>query len=295
MSGDNWGTEAASDSWGEDAAGATAEQSLDTFEFDAGDADPEKIGGRGTVDKAGKYHFEIIDVKPDLATVSDNGNPKTPSVNFTLRVLESAPGQSPAGSLAWHRLYVGEKGGGPPKQGSFDAMIDFMVAIGRLKKVTEGGVTKFVNPDTGTAKFTLQHLVVAKGDQFVGHMKREQKKDAHGNKIDDYEIRLPFSGGTFRLDDRSVSDVPKNRDAAELWSPFTKDRGTVGCPDANAAAEKPKRGGGRKKAEEPAPGAPAFVASANPAPVATTPTPAPPVNTTPPAATPAAPVVDEDF
>lgn len=288
----DWGNGGSGD-WGSDAASAVADASPDAFEFDANQADPDKVGGRGTVDKPGKYHFEIVDVKAELETVGDNGSPKTPSINFTLRVLESTHGQSPAGSLAWHRLYVGEKGGGPPKQGSFDAIIDFLVAIGRMKKVIDGGVTRFINPQTGTSKFTLQLLLQAKGDQFIGNVKREQKKDREGNKIDEWEVRLPFSGGSFRLDDSAVSDVPKNRDAATLWSPVTNDRGEVHFPGdaATVQGEKPKRGRG-KKAEEPAPAASTPASAPQPAPSATATAAAPAKPSTP--AAPAA-VADDDF
>lgn len=284
MSQDNWGNGGGDQSWTEGVGGEGGNAAADDFEFDTSATDPDKVGGRGTVDKVGKYHFEVVECKDEPDTVNDKGKSRSPSVNYTLRVLESVPGQSPAGSVTWHRCYYRASGGGAPPQGSVDGMVDWLLAVGIFREVKgPDGSRQFINPRTGNTKFNKSDLLRCKDEQLIGNVKIK-KDEQYGDKIE-----LPMSGGAWRLDADAVADVPKNRDAAELWNPPAGNRGDVKFP---MAGEAPAKGKGRgAKAKESAPAATTAAPATNVTQPAATNT--PPVQTT---ATPApAAVADDDF
>lgn len=191
------------DDWG------TIPEGEPNFEFDADGFSSEDLGG-GSVDKEGYYHFDISDVKNELETLSNKGNERSPCVAFTMTVLESVAGQSPAGSKHWHRVYMAAKGGAPASEGAIKNALRFGMGLGLLKEVEKDGRKCIVDAATGSTKITPATWANAKGKQCVAKVVH---KAAEGGFPEGYEI--PFSR-VYQVDDPAVKDVPKNRDALAL-------------------------------------------------------------------------------
>lgn len=190
-----------SDDWGT--------SSNDEINFDTEGVDPEKVGNRPTVDKAGKYHFEIANVKERFGSVNEKGALQFPNILCTCVVLYSVSGQSSEGAIYYHEVILGGKGGGRPDEWAIQATTAFLAGVGILKKV-DG---KFLDPETNSTNINIKSLAARlKGLQFIGDIKREKSKDS---QYDD-KFKLSFGRGAYQVDDPFVMDVPKNRDALAL-------------------------------------------------------------------------------
>lgn len=196
---------------------APAPQGIDeNFEFDSSDIDEKELDTSGTLDQEGWYHFEVTKVDLRLGLLGEDGKENTPHINVTCRSLNSVRGQSPAGSILWHKIYIGAKGGGPAKQGSIDSMFRFGVGVGLLKW------TKKQNPDgsekavlvlasTGSTKVPPAVWKTIVGAQFVAQVQKE--KPAEGSNYPP-QFKIP-RGKAYRPDHPDVSHVPKNVEALE--------------------------------------------------------------------------------
>lgn len=183
--------------------------SNDEMNFDTEGVDPDQINNRATVDKTGKYHFEIASAKERFGNVNDKGNLQFPNILCTCHVLQSVPGQSPEGSLYYHEVILGGKGGGRPDEWAIKATTAFLTGVGILKAV-DG---KFLDPETNSTKINIKTLATRlKGLQFIGDIKREKSNDP--NYDDKY--KLSWGRGAYQVDDPFVSAVPMNRDALAM-------------------------------------------------------------------------------
>lgn len=205
-------------------------------DFDNDGVDTEKLGSTLKVNKKGIYHFNIVDAKPRMDRVGDNGKERFPDILVTCEVLESVPGQSGKGSLYYHELRVAGKGGSAPEDWIRVALCNFLTGLGILVVKDD----KVIDPETGTTKVNIQTLAarIKAVGQFIGDIKQNKSDDP--NFDDKYE--LSFGRGAFRVDDPAVESVPKNVAALKL----------IGKAPAAAPA---KAGGGKKngaKAEAPA-------------------------------------------
>lgn len=174
--------------------------------FDCGD-----LESGGLVETEGWYHFEVSDVKAHLESIKEDGSENTPNILFTLTVLHSLKGQSPANSRLFHRVYVGSKGGGAPADGSIKSMIVFGCGLGLLKQVERDGRKVAVDAQTGQPKLSVAMWLRAKGLQCVGKVEKEEDKSGQ------YKPRfvLPF-GRVYQPNDDRVAHVAKNTDALKL-------------------------------------------------------------------------------
>lgn len=185
------------------------DQDAEDLQFSTDDVDESAVGSAIVVDQVGKYHLEIADAKNRFETMSDNGNPRRPDILCTCRVLNTVKGQSPEGSVYYHQIQLGGKGGGAPEKWQKESTVNFLHGIGLLKKV-DG---KFIDPETGTTAINVKTLAKRlQGIQFIGHIKRNKSND---ERYDD-KFELLFGRGAFQVNDPAVANVPKNADALAL-------------------------------------------------------------------------------
>lgn len=188
------------------------------------------------VDKPGKYHFEIAEAREDFSLTNKRSEPQAPHILCTCVVLHTVPGQSPRGSVLWHRINLGGKGGAPLDENGKRMTISFLAGVGLLKD--QGG--KFIDPQTGTTAIDIATLASRlKSMQFIG----DPKPDTYEGRT---SWRFNFGRGVFRIDDPLVSTVPKDKGALEAI-------GMAHCmaPTATAQAAAKTKKEPAKKAAEP--------------------------------------------
>lgn len=191
------------DDWGVDAVDES--ELVGSLDFD--EVDPNELGNRPQVDQVGKYHFEISEASNHFETVKENGGQNTPNINVVCTVLKTVKGQSPEGSIYYHRLYVAGKGGGRVAEGTLKAVAAFLVGVGLLKK--QDG--KVIDPATKSTRIDVKTIAERlKGIQFIGDIKRT-KSEGYDDKFE-----LPWGRGVYQLDDPAVENIPKNEEAMKL-------------------------------------------------------------------------------
>lgn len=196
---------------------APAPQGIDeNFEFDSSDIDEKELDTSGVLDQEGWYHFEVTKVDLHLGLLDENGKENTPHINVTCKSLNSVKGQSPAGSVLWHKIFIGAKGGGPAKQGSIDSMFRFGVGVGLLKWTTKSnpdGTSKnvLVLASTGSTKVPPAVLKTIVGAQFIAQVQKEKQQEGSNYKP---QFKIPM-GKAYRPDHPDVSHVQKNVEALE--------------------------------------------------------------------------------
>ena len=195
------------DDWAEQAPNE------DDFAMDGEGVSQDALGG-GALDREGWYHFEIVDVVPELDPLSKSGKDKTPAVRFDMAVRKTVEGQSPDGTKHFHRIYVGGKGGEPIADGARNSAMRFGLGLGLLREVDAGGQKSIVDAATNAAKITIGTWRRAKGCQCVAKI----TKDTDAKYGDRYQI--PF-GRVYRPDDPSVKDVPIDLEVWQLAENFT--------------------------------------------------------------------------
>lgn len=199
------------------------------------------------VDKPGKYHFEIAEAREDFSLTNKRSEPQAPHILCTCVVLHTVPGQSPRGSVLWHRINLGGKGGAPLDENGKRMTISFLAGVGLLKD--QGG--KFIDPQTGTTAIDIATLASRlKSMQFIG----DPKPDTYEGRT---SFRFNFGRGVFRIDDPLVATVPKDKGALDAIG-----MGHCMAAAAPASAKKePAKKAPAKKAEPKPAGEPVAVAS----------------------------------
>lgn len=218
------------------------------FELDTEGVSADDLSGKGeAVEKEGWYHFEVADVKPELGTVNDKGKEQTPSINFHLMVLESVKDQSPAGSRAYHRIYLASSGGHPIKDGSRNSALRFGLGLGLLAAIPsdkEEGQEKIVDKATGSTRIPSSVWLRAKGMQFIAKIKYNPPEE--GSKYTKGKYEIPF-GRCYQVDDPQVADIPKNAEALAILG-----KGGSNGPAPTKATSKPTAAASAPKAAAPA-------------------------------------------
>jgi len=211
---------------GGDFAPAAAGISED-FVFDSSETTEDDVRADGFLDLEGMYHFEIVKVTLHLGLLDDDGKENTPHIDVLMRVLQSVPGQSPAGSMLTHKIYVASKGGLPAKKGSIDSMYRFAIGIGLMKwHVCQDGVKRIVLAKTLSTKIPVTAWRDAVGLQTIAKVTKEksnqqaQPANQQGQtagegeepvrRYDRFQIQM---GRCFRPDDPDYAHVPKNFEA----------------------------------------------------------------------------------
>lgn len=196
---------------------APGPQGMDeNYEFDSSDVDEKELDTSGFLDQEGWYHFEITKVELHLGLVDSENKENTPHILVTCKSLNSGKGQSPPGSVLWHRIYVGQKGGGPAKQGSIDSMFRFGIGCGLLrwgKVQNPDGSTKSIPvlATTGSSKFPIGTWKTIVGAQFIAQVQKEKQQEGSTYKP---KFVIPM-GKAYRPDHPDVSHVQKNLEALE--------------------------------------------------------------------------------
>ena len=196
---------------------APGPQGMDeNYEFDSSNVDENDLDTSGLLDQEGWYHFEVTKVEMELGLIDADNKENTPHIVVTCKSLNTVRGQSPPGSVLWHRIYVGAKGGGPAKQGSIDSMFRFGIGCGLFKwhKIQNAdGSTKSVPvlATTNSQKFPLAVWKSVVGAQFIAQVVKEKQQEGSNYKP---KFVLPM-GKAYRPDHPDVSHVQKNVEALE--------------------------------------------------------------------------------
>lgn len=196
---------------------APAPQGIDeNYEFDSSDVDEKDLETSGFLDQEGWYHFEVTKVELHLGLLNDEGKENTPHILVTCKSLASARGISPPGSVLWHRIYVAQKDGSAPKQGSIDSMLRFGIGCGLLKwgkKQNPDGTEKAVPvlATTGSTKIPVAVWKSIVGAQFIAQVQKEKQAADSTYKP---KFTIPM-GRAYRPDHPDVSHVAKNVEALE--------------------------------------------------------------------------------
>lgn len=192
--------------------------SYDFGDMDASGVDASQVGsGRLKVDKPGFYHFSVsAEPRPMPYEKDDMSKQRKPDILLTCEVLCSVLGQSPAGSVHFHNLILGGKGGGAVDQWDMKKTLNLLVGLGILKVQGED----VIDPETSSTKVNARTLAarINAVKQFCGKLEMGQagdKKDAAGNIVGKYEARLefPWGRGCFPVTSPDVAHVPKNLEA----------------------------------------------------------------------------------
>ena len=232
------------DDWSAGAAEAIAGtvDGAAEFDLDAEGVDAENIGKGGLVDQEGKYHFEIQDAK--RLTTAETYNKKRPEFELRCVVLKSVSGQSPQGSILFHRVEVpcAEDKLQNVKSGTLfkvilDLLCEFGIACGIFRK-HEG---KVIDPETNSTKLGLMTFADRlKGCQFIGAVEREDFEKKDGTKGHSFRIRR--YGGVSSVDDPRNAEVQMNQAALQTIGK-TQAKPPDG-PSGPAGAAKPKHPAG---------------------------------------------------
>jgi len=177
-------------------------------EVDVEGVDSDKVSSHVVVDKAGKYHFGIADVRPRLERNTPGGQQRRQDILVTCEVQESVPGQSPRGSLYFHSIPLSSKGGAAIDDWGRERLSAFLVGIGVLHK---GEGNSVIDPETGTTAVNARTIPdrIRSVAQFIGNIKLVKSDD--DRYPDKYE--LDRGRGAFVVDDPAVAGVPKNLNA----------------------------------------------------------------------------------
>ena len=170
------------------------------FALETGDVSVEDFKKGEFVDKAGRYHFEVQNVKEDLSSVNDSGKAQSPHFSLTCVVIGTEEGQSPTGCIHMHRLYVGAKEGEEYKEGTRKMLLKFLASIGVIEEVEVVSLTGenkkvLVDTETKTQQLGVSTFRRMQGRQFVAALKSkpmEPRKDSNGNPIPLREGQTPM-------------------------------------------------------------------------------------------------------
>ncbi len=217
-----------------DAAwGGNPADNADAWSMDGSEYSQEDLGG-SWVKMPGSYHFEIYDVKRDLAATNKDGKDKSPSIVFCMGVVHGVEGQSPFGAKFNHSIYLGAAGGGPPKEGSKKSALRFGIALGLLKEITVDGRSMIVDAATGQPKITLETWDRAKHEQIIGKIEFRAKDPKDAKSIDKHDFAYD---GVFHVLDPAVRSVPKSYELVELK--YGKEAADIACGRAPGSPPPP--------------------------------------------------------
>jgi hypothetical protein len=175
--------------------------------FGTNGVDRDELDSQPVVDAPGWYHFEVTEVTPELDTLNKKGKERAPCFTLRCTVVHSVEGQSPAGRVLYHRLYVGASGGGPPAEGAIKSNLRFLTGVGALRWVDVDGRTMAVDPVTNKASVGRDTIMRCKGRHFIAPVEKEESKNT------EYKDRhvIPF-GRAYKIGDPKVSSVPYNKE-----------------------------------------------------------------------------------
>jgi len=191
------------DKWGEQADAVFSEEEEQEFELDTSGVDGNELGS-SMLNKEGTYHMEVTDVTTDYDLTNKSGDPKSPAVVFQMTVLESVENQSPAGTKFYHRVYVANKEGGPPKEGAIKAAMRFGIGLGVIE-VQEDATC--VDSKTKARKINTDTWKRAKLRQCIAPIEFEEGTGDYKGKY-----VIPF-GRVYNPFDESYNHVPKSKDS----------------------------------------------------------------------------------
>lgn len=220
------------------------------FCFDSSSTSEEDIKSEGWVDIEGFYHFEVSKVELNLSLLTEEGKEQTPHIKVYLKVLQSVPGQSPAGSMLSHSIYVGSKDGSPAKKGSIDSMYRFGIGIGLLKWSNINGKVVPVLASNGSTKIpvsawkdavtlqTIAKVTKEKGNRG-GNQQPQQGQEAEPQGKQHADRFVIQMGRCHRPDDPEYAHIPKNVEAMKalgMTAPQMPQKGVAAYQRTAAAA-----------------------------------------------------------
>ena len=189
------------------------DQDFANFEVPSDDFDANDTQDKGgTVDKPGKYHVVVNDLK-----YTDEPG-KSRQVRIDMQVLAGTE-SSQVGKMIFHRFYLdkmqdGKRG--PLSVGSRKIGTRFFIGMGLLP------------PNAADANKVAWPFQKLRGCQAIVEVAPDEYEDETGNNRVSYKIAF---GHTWQPGDDAVADVPVDRDALAVKSAA----GTSGGADSGAA------------------------------------------------------------
>lgn len=210
-----WGQPAGQDDWtsGIPQTEGGAVDPLAGMDFDTEGVQP----GAGRVEAAGAYHMEIAE-----AELKEQPNAfGQPYINMRLVVLQSAPNQSPAGSIMWHEMpfpiasdkeKMIQAGGGREVSAwilTMSSLCNFCEAAGIFRKEKgPDGNERFIDLATGTTKIDSSTLASRlKGRQVIARPEKDEWGGGDTGKPYGYSWRCKNGKGISRIDDSRNANV----------------------------------------------------------------------------------------
>lgn len=187
----------------------------DLDSFDAGEVDAKSSGL--PIDLEGAYHLQVV-----KASWTETPNKRgRRELLATLVCLHSTPGQSPEGSVLYHRAELPEESDKQANDGKqplwpllVASICRFAAGCGvfRVSKDSEG-VERFIDPDTGTTRLKLSTLPQRlTSRQVIGRPKKRDYTKQDGTTA--HSIELSYGRGISAIDSPQNANVPINEAAA---------------------------------------------------------------------------------
>lgn len=205
---------------------------VDDLDMDASGVNPDDLGkGGDRVDRDGDYHLEVSDVKARLSwdsTMKVKQADFRPGYGLTFTVLETVPGQSPAGSRHYVDIPLKDKGGASISEGTRNNNFRMGIGLGLLEEVDDGESKHIYLAGTLDTKIPHATWLKAKGKQCMAKIKLEKggpkplspeaiKAGAVAGSAGNYNDRMqiPFNR-VYPVDHPMFEGVPKNKEMLVL-------------------------------------------------------------------------------
>lgn len=194
------------------------------FNMDASDVKPEDIDhGGGLVDQEGNYHF----VCNGVTKFKEDG--KLPNVRVDFQCA-AGDHEKQVNKMLFHRIYLASWQTKPNKDKGIEGvlaplsteskkiLLRFSIGMGIISK-----------EDCGNANLRIPFNLLP-GRQMCCKVKKEQKKDSDGKKIEEFDFRIPY-GEVYPVNHPSVEKTPKDGELVSVAPP------PVGNADPNKPGE----------------------------------------------------------
>lgn len=217
--GSDWGTPVAQQGLPSDWASRTVDPLADIDGFDT-EQEGVKLGGE-RIDAEGVYHFEVRNAEFPR---DEHGNQKLNRnnrryINVHLVVLNTVPGQSPAGASMWHEIEIpnpedreqATKNGGTWFAVVMSSLCSFCVGCGIFaKRKGQDGNEQIIDLASGSTKLQLSTVPERlKGLQVIGRpKKRTWAANPEKGTQAGWTMEFPYGSGVSQIADPQNASVP---------------------------------------------------------------------------------------
>lgn len=205
----------------------------DLDSFDVGEVDTK--GSGGIIDQEGAYHLQITKAKWEDAPNSKSRR----EMSVVMTCLHSTPGQSPEGSVLYHKAElpcdadrVSNDGKEPLWNILLASLCRFAAGCGVFEvRAQDDGSERFIDPATGTTNLQLSTLPQRLlNRQVIGRPKRRNWKNSDG-----FSIEFGYGRGVSAINSPANINVPIN-EAVAAAAGYRKALPPQAAPAATAPA-----------------------------------------------------------